>query len=795
MRWLVAVAAVVALGGCISSDLVECSDGRLCPRGTACDVVHRRCVAPEQLTACDGLADFTSCQATGVEAGRCFSGVCLPGGCGNGLPEPEELCDDGNLVGGDGCSADCLSREVCGDGVTDRLRGEECDDGNTQSRDGCTNACTAERPVWHLRLQDTPAPRHGSGAAYDELRQQIVVFGGVDKSNVVLDDTWGLDATGWVTLLTGTPVRRHSPGMTYDPLRRRVVMFGGHSSTAQGVLLNDTWEWNGVGWERRTPVSVPPARKGTALAWDGTRVIMFGGSQLSGLLADTWAWNGDTWTRLVPAHAPTPREGHAMVFDPKHARLVLFGGLTPTANNDTWVFDGIDWAELSTTGQPPLLVWAALAYDAGRGVVVLSGVEAGTNSNVVWELDGTQWIQRQPDVTPGITGGAVLAYDVVRERVVQIGGRKITGGEPRDEVWEWDGSMWSQRSSPELPPARQLCAIASDPLRGRVVMFGGQGVTFPLGDTWEWDGRAWHPFAGLGPPLRVGAAMAYDGMAREVLLFGGVGAEIYGDTWRFDGKRWLEVGAAGPAPRYGHGMAYDPSRDRVWLFGGSNGSQAFADLWEWDGSTWKQHVPMNGPRARSEVRLAYDIASDRLVLFGGVADDGTKLTDTWEWDGTAWNEIPSLVRPEGRSGFNLVYDRKRRRVTLFGGVISGFSLWELDGSEWTQPDASLVPVVMNGACATYDDARAEIVAFGGEIVALQQQTATGSYRGDREEVCRTGHDLDLDGAAGCNDDDCRAVCAPLCWDDPTCTAGPRCGDGTCSSLEEEAGACCIADCP
>lgn len=795
MQWLVAVAVTLALTGCIDLELVECADGRLCPRGTACDVAHDSCVAPDQLTACDGLADFESCRATGVDDGRCFSGVCLPKGCGNGLVEPDELCDDGNVASGDGCSADCTSREVCGDGVADELRGEACDDGNTRGRDGCTNACTAERPVWHLRLQDTPAPRSEAAAAYDPLHRQVVVFGGVDKTGAVLDDTWGLDATGWSTLLSGTPERRRLPGMAYDPVRHRVVMFGGYSSSSQGVLLNDTWEWSGVSWQRATSASVPPARMRTALAWDGTRVIMFGGSQLSGQLGDTWAWDGSTWMRLSPASSPTPREGHAMVFDPKHARVVLFGGLTPTATDETWTFDGTNWAPLSTLGTPPLLQWAALAYDEKRDVVVLSGVQAGTNNNVLWELDGAQWVDKQVDVAPNITGGAVLAYDSERERVVQYGGDAIIGGDPRDDIWEWDGVMWRLRPAPPLPAARQLCAIASDPVRGRVVMFGGQGDTIPLDDTWEWDGRTWRQFAGQGPPLRVNAAMAYDGSAREVVLFGGVGAEVYGDTWRFDGTRWLEAASTGPAPRYGHAMAYDSKRERVWLFGGEDGSQWFADIWQWDGTTWTQHTPMNGPSARSHARLAYDTALDRVVMFGGVAADGTKLTDTWAWDGTAWAELMSLMVPEGRSGFGLVYDRMRARVTLFGGVISGFSLWELDGAQWMQPDATLVPVVSNGACAAYDDARGEIVAFGGMRSSLQRQTATGSYRGDREEVCHAGLDLDADGATGCDDDDCRAVCAPLCWDDPACTAAPRCGDGTCSSLELEAGASCAADCP
>src|SRR5262245_10408452 len=100
---------VLVLAGCLDDDLVRCEDGRACPFGRACDIAHHGCVAPEQLTACAGIADFEACAAPGV-TGRCFDGVCLAAGCGNGFVEPEELCDDGNTLRGDGCASDCLSR-------------------------------------------------------------------------------------------------------------------------------------------------------------------------------------------------------------------------------------------------------------------------------------------------------------------------------------------------------------------------------------------------------------------------------------------------------------------------------------------------------------------------------------------------------------------------------------------------------------------------------------------------------------------------------------------------------------
>ena len=61
--------------------------------------------------------------------------------CGDGVLRPaSEQCDDGNGVGGDGCSALC-ELEFCGNGTTDSLVGEQCDDGNDVDTDGCRNHC------------------------------------------------------------------------------------------------------------------------------------------------------------------------------------------------------------------------------------------------------------------------------------------------------------------------------------------------------------------------------------------------------------------------------------------------------------------------------------------------------------------------------------------------------------------------------------------------------------------------------------------------------------------------------
>ncbi len=92
-----------------------------------------------------------------------------PSGCGNSRREGTEVCDDGNLVPGDGCNASCQTEsgfdcygvpggatvcrvsvgvvpvmpvESCGNGLLGGT--ESCDDGNTESGDGCKPDCRVE---------------------------------------------------------------------------------------------------------------------------------------------------------------------------------------------------------------------------------------------------------------------------------------------------------------------------------------------------------------------------------------------------------------------------------------------------------------------------------------------------------------------------------------------------------------------------------------------------------------------------------------------------------------------------
>jgi cysteine-rich repeat protein len=54
---------------------------------------------------------------------------CNLASCGDGTQDATEICDDGNTQSEDGCSADCLSDESCGNGIPDTAASEQCDCG------------------------------------------------------------------------------------------------------------------------------------------------------------------------------------------------------------------------------------------------------------------------------------------------------------------------------------------------------------------------------------------------------------------------------------------------------------------------------------------------------------------------------------------------------------------------------------------------------------------------------------------------------------------------------------------
>lgn len=83
----------------------------------------------------------------------------VPPGCGDGVVDASEACDEGSANSDsepDACRTDC-SLPVCGDGVVDSS--EECEDGNDWGADGCSPACLSETAPAETEPNDLDTPQ------------------------------------------------------------------------------------------------------------------------------------------------------------------------------------------------------------------------------------------------------------------------------------------------------------------------------------------------------------------------------------------------------------------------------------------------------------------------------------------------------------------------------------------------------------------------------------------------------------------------------------------------------------
>lgn len=453
---------------------------------------------------------------------------------------------------------------------------------------------------------------------------------------------------------------------------------------------------------RWVPLELVP-RSGSGLTWDEARerLVLFGGGQLD----ETWEREGSVWRQRFPATSPVARSGHGLAYDPLRRRVVLFGGvsLTPAYHHpsDTWEWDGASWLRIPARTTPPRCSDCQLTWDGNRRRVVLMAFDH------VWEWDGVDWFERAERLPRG-RYEAALAWDSTRARVMLFGGRAdSTASSALDDLWAWDGSTWSQVTTPNGPSARWGHSMAFDTHREALVVTGGSGQgAAPAPGVWEWNGVRWASTA-TGPHVNVRAPMAYDAARRRTVQSrestgvwewdgaswtntskpspfpasddGAITTDtvrrrvvlvMLGSTWEWTGTGWEErVTPVAPEPRREHGLAFDPVRRRVVLFGG-RGQTPLADTWEWDGQTWLERTPQTSPPAGGHALMAFDHVTSRVMLVVG--------QQTWAWDGSVWAELAAAP-----GGFSLSTDPHTGRPVLMNlRTNNALEAWAWDGAQW-----------------------------------------------------------------------------------------------------------------
>ncbi|MBI5526241.1 MAG: hypothetical protein HY897_07895 [Deltaproteobacteria bacterium] len=479
----------------------------------------------------------------------------------------------------------------------------------------------------------------------------------------------------------------------------------------------------------------------------------------------------------VPAGSDNPPvpDYAAMVYDSRQERTVLFINRNEgwIEMNETWERSKAGWKKMNPRHQPrDGLTGYAVAYDRDRGNTVLFGGGYPENSNVfvvdeTWTWDGEDWHLESPSFRPPARFVLAMAYDENRGRVVLYGG-DVHSDNPLSktclsDTWEWDGREWHIMRPVTSPPCRLSESVAYDPVRKKVVLFGGYDEVFGpypvpsryFNDLWEWDGEAWTETTPENPPEFERLLVTYDANRRKLFIYPGAPSLVtfwFGPWipapggWELDGNsfNWIEL-PGGEFAGFGYGMSFDESTRRLVLFGMSR--QRLNDTLEWEDNGWQPSQLFVAPTARSGAHMGFDNRRGVIVLLGGSghrpANGDSERGETWEWDGHVWRLRNPVDRPPEAEWRAMVYDDVRGHMLLYnsGCHAEGGSCgetWTWDGNAWWRLATAHSPGERRNAAMAFDSARGRAVLFGGSGISGGVNDAhTWEFDGEDWVVRRT----------------------------------------------------------
>src|SRR5262245_23352816 len=322
----------------------------------------------------------------------------------------------------------------------------------------------------------------------------------------------------------------------------------------------------------------------------------------------------------------------------------------------------------------------------------------------------------------------------------------IAGSPPTD-------ATWLQLSPSTSPAARFEHSAIYDPVRHRVIVFGGQvrvdnTTARDTNDVWvlPLDGScnpSWHqlvPTAGSLPSARSDHSAVYDSDNDRMIVFGGEHGEDLNDevgslSFAQDSEHptWTELTTSGgrqPCARSGHAAIYDPGNHQMMIHAGQYITTNSVE--EEGQDTWTLALPANGPYLWTQVsRTAdpfpfqsgnqckceedggnsfcpnephrfqyhgtiYDSGFLRMVIYGGwYAQTDQATSEVWGRAGGAqsWTGLFGASGPV-RWNHRAVYDPLEHRMVFFGGFVGG------DESVWTN---AVGRINLDGSAAEISD--------------------------------------------------------------------------------------------
>jgi hypothetical protein len=261
------------------------------------------------------------------------------------------------------------------------------------------------------------------------------------------------------------------------------------------------------------------------------------------------------------------------------------------------------------------------------------------------------------------------------------------------------------------PPGRTEHTAIYDPIRDRMVVFGGMNPT-RYNDVWELtlgDNPAWSMIsaAGTPPSARWAHCSIYDPVSDRMIAFAGYDGAYRNDLWGLSlggTPTWSPIGASGTPPINGNQRTavYDPFRDRMIVFGGGilGGSQFTSALGLAEDPAWTLLTTAPLQIARYSHAAIFDPDGDRMLVYGG---QNGPTDETWALTFTGVVAAPPLPVPAAQARVERVTPNPSRGSVVFElGLAPGepraVEIFDLRGNRvWrTDPAAAASRIAWDG---------------------------------------------------------------------------------------------------
>src|SRR5262245_29582732 len=242
---------------------------------------------------------------------------------------------------------------------------------------------------------------------YDNYGDRFIFFGGTDGSQK-FNEVWqywpGYFNNAWQKMpfsqSTPQPPARNGQTVIWDSAQRRLILFGGRDSNNN--LLNDVWAlpmwtWDAVHqvwqsnyagiWQQLTTSGVVPGLTQHTAVLDSqrNRMLVYGGEKSDGTLSDQ-LYSLDlqtlTWSVVTigfPGTGPHGRQEHVAIYDAAHDALLVFGGQEYQNGNFTLASPTL-W-RLRLNFQPP--EWDIFVNQIGVTGALNSGAVYDPNQHIM----------------------------------------------------------------------------------------------------------------------------------------------------------------------------------------------------------------------------------------------------------------------------------------------------------------------------------------------------------------------------------------------------------------------------